>query len=168
MKDSQEPFGDRHQQIVYIGQNLPKDPMTTELDRCLLTDEEMVSGPKPGTNCPTPSRNGSPKRKLHGPKPPSIGRTAGLTSASVGRCLFDWRNRPYRWWGQGRKSLVFGITATTRPAKGSRGFPRARRMWPRSAGVPHDHRQKGNWHDCRAGHRPSHFAPRQLRTIDEP
>jgi len=54
MKDSQEPFGDRHQQIVYIGQNLPKDAMTTELDRCLLTDEEMVSGPEAWHQVPDP------------------------------------------------------------------------------------------------------------------
>ena len=46
MKDWQEPFGDRRQQIVYIGQNLPKEAMIEDLNRCLLTDEEMVRGPE--------------------------------------------------------------------------------------------------------------------------
>ena len=41
IKDWQEPFGDRRQQIVYIGQDLPKDAMLAELHGCLLTDEEM-------------------------------------------------------------------------------------------------------------------------------
>ena len=54
MKDWKEPFGDRRQQIVYIGQNLPKDAMTTELDRCLLTDEEMVRGPEVWRKLPDP------------------------------------------------------------------------------------------------------------------
>ena len=54
MKDWQEPFGDRRQQIVYIGQNLPKEAMTAELDRCLLTDEEMVRGPEAWRQLPDP------------------------------------------------------------------------------------------------------------------
>jgi hypothetical protein len=54
MKDWQEPFGDRRQQIVYIGQNLPKEAMITELNRCLLTDEEMVRGPEVWKKFPDP------------------------------------------------------------------------------------------------------------------
>jgi G3E family GTPase len=46
MKDWQEPFGDRRQQIVYIGQDLPKEAMLEELNACLLTDEEMARGPE--------------------------------------------------------------------------------------------------------------------------
>jgi G3E family GTPase len=53
-KDWQEPFGDRRQQIVYIGQNLPKEAMITELNRCLLTDEEMVRGPEVWKKFPDP------------------------------------------------------------------------------------------------------------------
>ncbi len=45
IKDWREPFGDRRQQIVYIGQDLPKDAMLAELRGCLLTDEEMTLEP---------------------------------------------------------------------------------------------------------------------------
>ena len=54
MKDWTEPFGDRRQQIVYIRQNLPKEAMTSELDRCLLTDEEMVRDPEVWCKLPDP------------------------------------------------------------------------------------------------------------------
>ena len=54
MKDWKEPFGDRRQQIVYIGQNLPKDAMIAELDRCLLNNEEMVHGPEAWCKLPDP------------------------------------------------------------------------------------------------------------------
>ncbi len=40
-----EPFGDRRQELVFIGQNLPKKAMLDRLNECLLTDQEMVSGP---------------------------------------------------------------------------------------------------------------------------
>jgi G3E family GTPase len=54
MKDWQEPFGDRRQQIVYIGQDLPKDELLEELHACLLTDEEMVRGPAGWQKLPDP------------------------------------------------------------------------------------------------------------------
>lgn len=44
--DWQEPYGDRRQQLVYIGQNLPKEAMLSELRKCLLNDREMAFGPE--------------------------------------------------------------------------------------------------------------------------
>ena len=46
MKDWKEPYGDRRQQLVYIGQNLPKDEMFNALTDCLLTDNEIAPGPE--------------------------------------------------------------------------------------------------------------------------
>eukprot|EP01083_Nonionella_stella_P122757 369478_1 len=39
-------WGDRRQQIVFIGQNINKDELVKELDVCLLTDDEMKLTPK--------------------------------------------------------------------------------------------------------------------------
>jgi len=46
MNEWVEPFGDRRQMLVYIGQQLPKDDMLEALNDCLLTDEEMAEGPE--------------------------------------------------------------------------------------------------------------------------
>lgn len=46
MKDWQEPFGDRRQQLVYIGQSLPKEEMLSALRKCLLDDRELAMGPE--------------------------------------------------------------------------------------------------------------------------
>ncbi len=46
MKDWQEPFGDRRQQLVYIGQDLPKAEILGELRQCLLNDSELAMGPE--------------------------------------------------------------------------------------------------------------------------
>jgi G3E family GTPase len=46
MKDWQEPYGDRRQQLVYIGQNLPMEEMREALRQCLLDDQEMAMGPE--------------------------------------------------------------------------------------------------------------------------
>lgn len=54
MRDWQEPFGDRRQQIVYIGQDLPRAAMSAALDACLLTDEEMARGPEAWRGLPDP------------------------------------------------------------------------------------------------------------------
>lgn len=44
MKDWQEPYGDRRQMLVYIGQELDKDGMQEELSKCLLNDAELAMG----------------------------------------------------------------------------------------------------------------------------
>jgi len=49
MKDWEEPYGDRRQQLVYIGQELPKETMIAALDACLLTDDELELGPETWT-----------------------------------------------------------------------------------------------------------------------
>ncbi len=45
-KDWREPWGDRRQQLVYIGQDLPKAEMLEALRDCLLDDREMALGPE--------------------------------------------------------------------------------------------------------------------------
>jgi len=45
MADWQNPYGDRRQQMVFIGQNLPKEAMLEGLRKCLLDDREMAFGP---------------------------------------------------------------------------------------------------------------------------
>ena len=44
VKDWQEPYGDRRQQLVYIGQELPKEEMLEALRKCLLDDRELAMG----------------------------------------------------------------------------------------------------------------------------
>lgn len=46
-KNWQEPFGDRRQEIVFIGSDaMDRAALTAQLDACLLTDEELARGPR--------------------------------------------------------------------------------------------------------------------------
>jgi len=45
-QDFVEPYGDRRQEIVIIGVNMDQEKIKNELERCLLTDEEMQLGPE--------------------------------------------------------------------------------------------------------------------------
>jgi G3E family GTPase len=40
----QSPFGDCRQELVFIGQNIDADRARSELDRCLLSDDELSAG----------------------------------------------------------------------------------------------------------------------------
>ena len=40
----QEPFGDRRQELVFIGIKMPKDEMLKQLNAALLTDAELALG----------------------------------------------------------------------------------------------------------------------------
>jgi G3E family GTPase len=42
----QEPWGDRRQELVIIGQDMDREGLTGMLDSCLLTEEEMELGPE--------------------------------------------------------------------------------------------------------------------------
>lgn len=46
LKDWQEPYGDRRQMLVYIGQNLEKAAMLDALHKSLLDDRELAMGPE--------------------------------------------------------------------------------------------------------------------------
>lgn len=49
-----EPFGDRRQELVIIGQDLRQAEITMALDRCLLNSEELQSGPQAWQCFPDP------------------------------------------------------------------------------------------------------------------
>jgi len=46
MKDFEEPFGDRRQEIVIIGAEMNHEQVSISLDSALLTDEELAKGPE--------------------------------------------------------------------------------------------------------------------------
>ena len=46
MANWQEPFGDRRQEIVFIGIGMEEGLLRIALDACLLSDEEMRGGPR--------------------------------------------------------------------------------------------------------------------------
>ena len=50
-----EPYGDRRQELVFIGIGLDAAALTEKLDACLLDDEEFSAGPKDWENLPDPS-----------------------------------------------------------------------------------------------------------------
>ena len=41
LRDFQEPWGDRRQEIVFIGQKLDQKALSKVFDKCLLNDVEM-------------------------------------------------------------------------------------------------------------------------------
>ena len=50
----EEPFGDRRQELVFIGQNMPKDELITALYDALLTDAELAAGEDTWRDYPDP------------------------------------------------------------------------------------------------------------------
>lgn len=50
----QEPFGDRRQELVFIGIGLDEPQVRRDLDACLLTDAEMSSGETAWATLPDP------------------------------------------------------------------------------------------------------------------
>ena len=46
LKDFVEPYGDRRQELVFIGQNLDVSKIKAILDECLLEDELFAEGPE--------------------------------------------------------------------------------------------------------------------------
>jgi G3E family GTPase len=49
-----EPYGDRMQELVFIGQGMDRGGMEAALASCLLTDEEMALGPEGWAKMPDP------------------------------------------------------------------------------------------------------------------
>ena len=49
-----EPFGDMRQELVFIGQGLNKSDIIERLDRCLLTDEQLIQGHHVWAEMPDP------------------------------------------------------------------------------------------------------------------
>mgnify|MGYP005850737777 CR=1 FL=1 len=54
LSEWQEPFGDRRQEIVFIGAGMDQDVIREALDSSLLTDDEMAAGPEHWRYLPDP------------------------------------------------------------------------------------------------------------------
>lgn len=54
IKKWREPFGDRRQEIVFIGRNMRVDIIKSRLENCLLNDAEFAEGPCAWMNMPDP------------------------------------------------------------------------------------------------------------------
>jgi len=39
-----EPFGDMRQKLVFIGQHIGREFITAQLDKCLLSEDDMLKG----------------------------------------------------------------------------------------------------------------------------
>jgi G3E family GTPase len=58
----QQPYGDRRQEIVFIGQGMDREALELLLNDALLTDEELASGPKAWSKFPDPFAMMFPER----------------------------------------------------------------------------------------------------------
>lgn len=58
----QEPYGDRRQEIVIIGQAYDRNALITDLDACLLQDQEMGLGPAAWAKMKDPFPTWSPRQ----------------------------------------------------------------------------------------------------------
>ncbi len=54
LSEWQQPYGDRRQEIVFIGANMKQDVICEALQSSLLTDEEMAAGPERWRRLPDP------------------------------------------------------------------------------------------------------------------
>ena len=50
----QDPWGDRRQEIAFIGQAMPESDIRSVLDACLLTEAELRGGPAAWRSLPDP------------------------------------------------------------------------------------------------------------------
>ena len=49
-KNWEDPYGDRRQELVFIGTDIDKVGINKRLESCLLTDEEFAEGPEGWAN----------------------------------------------------------------------------------------------------------------------
>ena len=54
MENWEEPFGDMRQELVFIGQNLNQTQMIKDLDKCLLDEDELLTGKASWKKLPDP------------------------------------------------------------------------------------------------------------------